>query len=954
MEYSDLLSRLPAVVYRAKARVTEGKIKLEEIEFVNSWIKEMTGWDPEEIKGDPDWWINNLHDEDREKAIVECRGLKEGRDWLTRSYRFRKKDGDYVYVHDSVSVLEVKGDILEVVGVWEDLSFQRQYYEFFNAVDKAPSIGVIIYRETIVYANEVAIKFFNYSPEELFKLNVHDLVTEDFRDFTYETIQRRLRGEQFERVYVDLPVVTKEGYLRDVSVFTRTIQWEGKPAGFVIFFDVTKRKKYERLFSILKDINQLMISTVEKEDLLRKLCEVLIDRAGLRMAWIGFLKRETGDVVPLHIHGVNEGYVERLKINIKGGSPTGGGPTAVALREGRVVVNPDTRINPDVEPWREEMLKRGFLSSCAIPISVSGQTDYVLNIYSSVPYLFTEEELELLREIQQDISFALERIKKEGYLKIINTAVEKGHEWVLITDRQGRILYVNRTVEEISEYSADELLGKNPRIFKSGYHDGEFYRNLWETLGRGESFKAMFVNRKKSGGIFYLEQTIVPVSVGDGEIRYVSLGKDITFQKQLEDTIMKLRYLDIITDLPNREGFISKVQSAIERDRESQHVLFIIDLREFTGINQVYGTDTGDEILRKIAEVLKGALFKRDIVGRIGADEFGVFVSGVDESDISLVLDKIFNAVTQSFRIKGKVLRVSINIGASLYPRDGRTAKDLFEKASLALSFSRQEGENSYRFFSKEINTLVSDYLEKRETLERAIKEDRFFLYFQPFYLTQSLEIAGLEALMRLKDEEGNIHTPSEFIYTLERTGLIVELEIKLLKRVMEFLRKIDSAVPVAVNISPKSFKSEEFVSAVTDIARTAGKGLILEITERLFVENPEYAKDFLDRVRSAGAKVTIDDFGTGYSSLSYLESLPVDIIKLDMEFVRKMVTSDKSRAIVEMVISLARKLDLKTIAEGVESEEQLSILRSLNCDMVQGYHLSHPMPEEKAVSLLI
>ena len=672
------------------------------------------------------------------------------------------------------------------------------------------------------------------------------------------------------------------------------------------------------------------------------------------MAWIGVLNRETGDVIPLYIYGVNDGYVEKLKINIKRGSPTAGGPTATALREGRVVVNPDSRTNPDVEPWREEMLKRGFLSSCAIPITVGGHTEYVLNIYSSVPYLFTEEELELLREIQQDISFALERIKKEGYLKIINTAVEKGHEWVLITDRDGRILYVNRAVEEISEYSADELLGKNPRIFKSGYHDRGFYTKLWESLTRGESFKAVFVNRKKSGGIFYLEQTIVPVSVGDGELRYVALGKDITFQKQLEDTIIRLRYLDVITDLPNREGFISKVQSVIDRDRESHHVMFLIDLREFTGINQVYGTEIGDEILRKIASVLQGILFKRDVVGRTGADEFGVLVSGVEERDISLVLDKIFHAVTQPFSVRGKTIRISINIGSSLYPRDGLTARDLFEKASLALSFSRQEGENTYRFFSKEINSLVSDYLEKRESLEKATREDKFFLYFQPFYMTESLRVAGLEALMRLRDDQGNVLPPSEFIYTLERTGLIVELEKALLKKVTEFIKNTGGKFPVAVNISPKSFKSEEFVDSVVGTAGEVGENLILEITERLFVEDPDYARDFLERVRSAGAKVTIDDFGTGYSSLSYLESLPVDIIKLDMEFVRKMVTSDKSRAIVEMVISLAKKLDLKTIAEGVETSEQLEILKDLKCDMVQGYFLSYPMPEEKVRSLLI
>ena len=954
MGKSDLLSLIPAVIYKAKAKIDGGKVLIERVEFVNDWIEKMTGWTPEEIRRDPNWWQSNLHEEDRDKAVAECRRLLEGGEWITRSYRFRKKEGDYLYIHDSLAVTGVEGDVLEVVGVWEDLSFQRQYYEFFNGVDKAPSIGVIIYRETIVYANEVAIRFFNYPVEELYRLNVHDLVTEDFREFTYQTIQRRLKGEQFERVYVDLPVVTKEGYIRDVCVFTRTIQWEGKPAGFVIFFDVTKRKKYERLFSILRDVNQLMISTVEKEDLLENLCRILIDKAGFRMAWVGMVDEESGDVIPISVHGLNEGYVENLRINIRADHESGKGPTATALREGKVAVNPDTRTNPSVMPWKEEMLKRGFLSSCAIPISVNGKPMYVLNIYSSVPYLFTDEELELLREIQQDISFALEKIEKERFIKIVNTAVEKGHEWVLITDREGKILYVNRAVEEISEYSADELVGKNPRIFKSGYHDRDFYRELWDTITRGNTFKAVFVNRKKSGGIFYLDQSIVPVSLGDGEIRFVALGKDITFQKHLEDTITRLKYIDVITDLPNRDGFLSMAQSAIDRDRSSRHIMFIIDLREFTGINQVYGTATGDEILRVISSVLRETLFKRDVVGRIGADEFGILVSGIHEKDITLVLEKIFSSVTRPFEVKGKTIRVSINIGASLYPRDGKSAKEIFERASLALSFARQEGENTYRFFSEEINAMVSGYLEKREALERAIRENRFHVYFQPFYYTGSNIVAGLEALMRLEDEEGNIHLPSEFIYTLERTGLIIDLEKSLLDRIRKFLGEVNKKVPVAVNISPKSFKSEDFVDMVVSVASEVGENLILEITERLFVENPDYTRGFLERVRSAGAKVTIDDFGTGYSSLSYLESLPVDIMKLDMSFVKKIVSNPKTLAIVEMVIGLARKLNLKTIAEGVESEQQLKILERLRCDMVQGYLLSYPMPEDKARALLL
>lgn len=954
MKPEEILSRIPAVIYTAVAEVEGGRVKLKKLNFVSESITRMTGWSTGEITSDPDWWFSNVHEDDRERAYFECEKLKYGADTITRTYRFRKKNGDYIYVLDSLSVVDVKGNLLEVVGVWEDITFHRQYYEFFDAVDKSPAVGVIIYRDKIVYANEVAIKLFNYPPEELYSMNVHDLVTEDFRDFTYQTIQRRLRGEQFERVYVDLPVVTKEGYIREVSVFTRTIQWEGKPAGFVLFFDVTKRKKYERLFGILKDLNEIMISTIERDVLYERICQILVEKASFRMAWIGEVDSGSGNIVPVAVSGYDRGYVQAVRISLDPDLPEGRGPTATAVREGKVVVNPDTRINPAIEPWREEMLKRGYLSSCAIPIKMGGETVAVLNIYSSYPYLFTDEELEVLKEIQQDISFALERIENERYTRIISTAVDRGHEWVVITDQNGEILFVNRAVEDISGYSADELIGKNPRIFKSGFHDRSFYRDLWNTLKRGETFKAVFVNRKKTGELFYLDQSIIPVKFQGGDIRYVALGKDITSEKRLEETVARIRFLDVITELPNRSGFLSTVQTTLDRESKENHIMFLIDIRDFSGINQVYGTDAGDELLKKLSSHIKQSLFKRDIIGRIGADEFGIFSRGIEERDATLILEKILEAITKPLRVKRKNIRVGVNIGAALYPRDGWTAKELFEKASLALSFARQEGENAYRFFSSEINNMVTDYLERREALERAIAQDRFFLHFQPFYFTDSGKVAGLEALLRLRDDNGEVKTPGDFIYVLERAGLIGEVENRVLYKIRDFIKSTRGKIPVAFNVSPKSFRSADFIEKVLDVAKGVGKNLIIEITERLLVENPQYTKEFLEKVRSAGVKVTVDDFGTGYSSLAYLESLPVDILKIDMEFVRKMVSNPKSFVIVETVISLARKLRMKTIAEGVEKKEQLEMLKGLGCDMVQGYYLSTPMDQDKVIKLLL
>ncbi len=953
MNREGLISRFPIALYQAKAKIEGGRVVFKEISFLNSWIEKITGWKLEEIKNDPNWWFRNVHPEDRERVYFECRELAEGKDLISRIYRFRRKDGNYIYLRDAVSFVDVLGESeIEVAGVIEDVSRDMEYYEVFNVIDTTPQVGVIIYQETIVYANRTAQELFGYSKDELCGLPVHEIVAPEYREMVKEIARRRIKGEKFERVYTEFPLRTKDGTLRYAFIYTKTVTWNNRPAGFVIFFDITKRVRYERLFKALSRVNELIVSALDEKELLRKVCEVLVGEADFRMTWVGVPDERSGYVKPLHVCGDNEGYVERLKISIDERLPEGRGPTGRALREGRIVVNPDTRTNPNVEPWREEMLRRNFLSSCAIPLQVEGKTVAVLNLYSHMPKMFTEEELEFLKEVQSDLSHALERIKKDKFLRMVNVAIEKGHEWVLITDENGRILYVNEAVTKISGYSSEELIGKRPSIFKSGYHDTEFYRRLWSTIKAGKVFQEVFINRKKSGGLFYLDQTIIPVQVAKGEVRFVSIGRDITAERSLEEELARLKYTDPLTGLPNREGFIASAELALEKERSSIHVLYVIDIVGLASINQILGTSAGDAVLKEVARRLQETLFKRDIVGRIGGDEFAVFVKGISEKEITTVTDKLINSLLQPVRVNGDDVPLSVNIGASVYPQDARTVKSLMEKAYIALSFSKREGENTYRFFSREINRRVEETLKARSEIRSAVEEGRFTFFLQPYYRTDTEKIAGFEVLLRMKDREGNILSPKEFILILERTGLIREVENKILLELRELILSKKGTV-FSFNVSPASFRDEGFVKLVRDVAKDVGPGLILEITERLLVEDMDYTREFLEEVRSAGVRVAVDDFGTGYSSLAYLESLPVDILKIDLRFVKRMLESRRTLAVVEAVIHLSKKLGLETVAEGVEREEQFVILRELGCTYVQGFYFARPMPKEEALELL-
>ncbi len=939
MERSEIFEKIPAAVYRAVVEVSGEGVSVKEVDFLTRWVEKLTGWSAEEIKGDPEWCLKNVHPDDLEEFLKVCRGLSLDRGPATRVFRFKRKDGSYAYIRDTLIPVSSEGRKFEVVGVWEDATKEKELFDVFTALNFASGIGVLVYRDRIVYANRAAQEILGYPEEELKRRSVDQLVAYENKEWVREIIKRRLKGERFRSTYANVPVTTGDGRVKEVFAFSETIWWEGKPAGFILFVDVTKKSKFERMFGVLKDLSRIVSEVGDELELLKEVANLLVDKAKFRMVWVGI--PEKGSITPLVVRGE------------VGDVPEGGKLSERAVKEGVIVINPDTRRNPKLKRWRDQMVRRKLLSSCAIPIMRGGKVVAVINIYSQTPNMFTEEEIEFLKEVQREISFAMERIGKEKHMKIVSTAVEKAHDWFLVTDEEGNILYVNRAVEEISGYSADELIGRKPSVFKSGYHTTEFYKRLWETVRAGKIFEAMFVNRRKDGEIFYLEQTIVPVKIGKGELRFVGIGRDVTSEKMLQEEVARLRYMDVVTHLPNREGFLASVETAIEREKDSTHVLMVIDLHNFASMNQFYGTKTGDEILRRVAQFLKSSLFRRDIVARVGADEFGILARNVGEKDITTLMEKILSLTKYPIKTGRETVLLTLNVGASVYPKDAETVTELFEKAYTALSFAKREGENTYRFFSSDINVMVTEYFKLRERLERAVEEDRFLLYLQPFYYTDTRKIAGFEALIRLR-ENGKVLTPKDFIFVLERTGLMRRVEDSLLDKIGRFAEGLEDSVCVSFNVSPKSFRDPSFLEKVESVARKTKGRLMLEITERLLVEEPDHARRFLSTVREAGVKVAIDDFGTGYSSLAYLETLPVDVLKIDMEFVHRMTESPKSLAIVETVISLARRLGMQTIAEGVETEEQLNLLRVLGCDMVQGFLLARPMEESQAKRLLV
>ena len=543
-------------------------------------------------------------------------------------------------------------------------------------------------------------------------------------------------------------------------------------------------------------------------------------------------------------------------------------------------------------------------------------------------------------------------------------AVEQSSDWILITDRKGRIEYVNDAVEDMTGYRREELLGQTPRIFKSGRHDDDFYRSLWDTILSGQPYRAIVTNRRKDGRFFDVYHSITPMKDPWGNVtHFVATSKDITQQKLLEEKLNYLSHYDVLTELPNRMLFRDRLHQAINSAEHHHHQVAVIciDIDRFTLINDAYGYEAGDQVLREVARRFSKAARDGDTVSRLSADEFGVVLAEVTHSeDVVQVIDKLMHRMEQPIEIANTEVTLTLSMGISLYPGDGLETEALLTNADIAMSRAKGTGMDNYQFFMSDMNVRASEFVLMERHLRNALKKGEFLLHYQPYFQAQTGKIAGMEALLRWQSEDLGLVMPTRFIPVLEDTGLIIPLGQWVLQTVCGQLQAWQNrglaVVPVAFNLSAVQFRQKDLGDVIEATIREAAidpRQLTMEITESTFMQDLAYSGLILERLKKLGIRLAIDDFGTGYSSLSYLKRLPLDLIKIDISFVRDIITSTDDAAIVAAIVSLAHSLNLHTIAEGVETSAQLDLLRRLGCDLIQGFLFSRPRPAADVEVLL-
>jgi len=525
----------------------------------------------------------------------------------------------------------------------------------------------------------------------------------------------------------------------------------------------------------------------------------------------------------------------------------------------------------------------------------------------------------------------------------------------------GRLLQCNPALVSMLGYaSREELLQQNTSDI---LYDAEEERNLLAALTRHGTLTNYEIRlRRKDGKPVWALHNVAVSQTEDGGPRIIEgTAFDISVRKQAQERVQYLAYYDAVTGLANRtllEDRLHKALASAHRRQEKLAVLFL-DLDHFKVVNDSLGHSAGDLVLKDVAGRLQKVAREQDTVARLGGDEFVMVVNAVKESgDAAVVAKRVLDAVTAEGIIQGHPLSIGCSIGISIFPVHGRDTTALVKNADAAMYCAKERGRNNFQFFAPEMNAQALERLQLESDLRGALQRNELFLAYQPQLDVATGELIGAEALLRWRHPQLGLIPPDKFIRIAENSGLIIPLGEWVLRTACAQARQWQQqglpAVPVAVNVSAVQFRQEGFLELIRRVLGDTGLSpqyLELELTESLIMSNSETILSMLRQLKATGVKLSIDDFGTGYSSLSYLKHFPVYKLKVDRSFVRDITLDPDDAAIISTIISMAKSLNLRAIAEGVETQEQMTFLRQHQCDEVQGYYFSQPLPADDFAS---
>jgi len=755
-----------------------------------------------------------------------------------------------------------------------------------------------------------------------------------------------------------------------------------------------------RALRVLSACLQAVIRAADETNLIQTLCGLITEEAAYRMAWVGYVCHDQGKTVqPVGWAGHEADYLKSVNITWAD-TERGQGPTGRVIRSGHPVACQNMLKDPNFAPWREAAQKRGYQSSLVLPLLNNREVFGTLNIYSSEADAFNTKELELLTELANSLSFGILALRIQQALREseerYRLLAENINDLVCLHQPDGRYLYVSPSCESLLGYHHNELIGKDPYNF---FHPDDADSILQQTLAAAlqstpftnpytfsyaesadcvtqetdanahklKPIPITYRMRHKSGNYIWFETLTTPIIDDQGEVvQLQTTSRDVTERILAQERLRYEALHDALTGLPNRHLLMERLEYAIHRSKRLENYHFAIlflDLDRFKVINDSLGHLTGDQVLIAIGKKLQSLLRESDLAVRMGGDEFVILLDEIKGiNDAVRATERILAKLNLPLMIEGREIYITTSIGIVFGSKDYLEAAHILRDADIAMYRAKHEGKARYEIFDPEMHKEALKRLHLENDLRQGLEREEFILYYQPIIELATNQLVGFEALVRWQHPTEGLKSPVEFIAVAEETGLITSLDYWVLRTACQQLAWWQTMFPnistlkISVNLSAQDLRRYDLLEVVDCVlaeTKLSPKCLTLEITESMLIEDVKATINLLRQFKKRGLEISIDDFGTGYSSLSYLHRLPVDNLKVDRSFVNQMQETRRNYQIVETIATLSNHLELNTIAEGIETVEQLELLQKLGYKFGQGYLFYKPLSQDDAEALL-
>ena len=749
-----------------------------------------------------------------------------------------------------------------------------------------------------------------------------------------------------------------------------------QPVSFIVLSrDVSEHVVAERkvqrltqLYAALSQCNQAILRCQSEAELFPIICADAVKFGGMKLAWIGVMDAVTGVINPVTWAGEGVDSLSGLVIDAKTDASQGLGPSERALLAGEPYWFQDFANDPNAQVCHARAKTYGWGAAASLPLHRHGQLAGLLTVYAGEPHAFDEAARSLLLEMAMDISFALDRFADEAdrlrtevslrdsenrYRKIFHTNPDA----VNITRlSDGMYLDINQGFENVTGWTAAEAVGKTSLELNIWCHveDRKRLMEILHHVGQYRDLEADFC--RKDGSVFTGLMSAAVVRLDDVDC-ILAITRDISDKKRADERITQLSQFDQLTGLPNRSQLQARFEFARQLAQRSGEglALMFLDLDHFKNINDTLGHSIGDRLLVQVAQRLSATLRAGDTLSRMGGDEFILLLPSVTEESTSQIAMKLLKVMAEPFRIDSNELVNTLSIGIAVYPYDGLDFETLSKNADTAMYRVKQASHNNFAFFTQEMQLHSARNLQLSNAMHFALARGEFSLHYQPQLSLQDGQIVGAEALLRWQHPQLGSLSPAEFVPIAEDSGQILAIGEWVLRTAVTQLKHwIDGGmapIVVAVNLSAVQFRHPNLLTMVTRVLDEVGlppQYLELELTEASAMDDPLAAVDVMNQLHVHGIRMAIDDFGTGYSSLSYLKKFKVSRLKIDQSFVRDIGENPDDKAIVTAIINLARSMGMQTIAEGVETANQVAFLQLQGCTEIQGYHFSKPLPSDQ------